>query len=120
MNPLPPVEHWVEVRPPVADLPRDLLPGDPTSAAERHSEGTATSLHSRARVRYEPPLDAPVESSSGAEKHRSDPDASFDSTGASAIILQPKCSVRDGLRWDALGNRPLIFAANGYSSCDCL
>jgi len=38
----------------------------------------------------------------------------------SAIILQPKCSVRDCLRWDALGNRPLIFAANGHSSCDCL
>jgi len=38
----------------------------------------------------------------------------------SAIILQPKCSVRDCLRWDALGNGPLIFAANGHSSCDCL
>ena len=35
-----------------------------------------------------------------------------------AIILQPKSLVRDGLRWAALGSRPLIFAANGYISCD--
>jgi hypothetical protein len=27
------------------------------------------------------------------------------------------CSDRDCLRWDALGNRPLIFAANGRSFC---
>ena len=38
----------------------------------------------------------------------------------SAIILQPKCAVRDCLRWDALGNRPRIFAANDHSSCDLL
>ena len=38
---------------------------------------------------------------------------------AAAIILQPKCAVRDCLRWDALGIRPQILAANGYTSCDC-
>src|SRR5450830_1813691 len=37
-----------------------------------------------------------------------------------AIILQPKCAVRDCLRWDALGKRAQIFAANGHSSCDFL
>ncbi len=38
---------------------------------------------------------------------------------AAAIILQPKRAVRDCLRWDAMGIRPQILAANGYTSCDC-
>ena len=37
-----------------------------------------------------------------------------------AIILQPKCAVRDCLRWDALGMRAQSFAANGHSFCDFL
>jgi hypothetical protein len=34
--------------------------------------------------------------------------------------MQPIFAVRDRLRWDALGNRPLIVAANSRSSCDCV
>ena len=33
----------------------------------------------------------------------------------SAIILQPKCSVRDCLRWGALGNWAQVFAGNSAS-----
>ena len=39
---------------------------------------------------------------------------------AAATILQPNCAVRDGFRWDASGNRPRKFAANGHIACDVL
>jgi hypothetical protein len=90
--------------------------GDLHDATTREHEGSMLQGYSDSAAAH---LTLLSSSQTGYRGQRSDVDVRMPHV-SSAIILQPKCSVRDWLRWDSLGNRPLIFAENRHSSCDCL